>query len=83
MIIIIIKWTRQELKQMDQRTRNLMTMHDALLPRDDVDRLHESRKEGGISHPSLKSVLTHQSNGLKTTYKTLKEDLLQPPENKY
>ena len=41
-----LKWTRDELKQMDQRTRKLMTMHKALHPRDDVDRLYLSRKEG-------------------------------------
>ena len=32
---------------MDQRTRRLMTMHKALHPRDDIDRLHVSRREGG------------------------------------
>ena len=32
---------------MDQRTRKLMTMHKALHPRYDVDRLYVSRKEGG------------------------------------
>ena len=32
-----LKWSRDE--QMDQRTRKLMTMHKALHPRDDVDRL--------------------------------------------
>ena len=42
-----LTWTREELKQMDQRTRKLMTMHKALHPRDDVDRLYVSRKEGG------------------------------------
>ena len=42
-----IKWTKDELKQMDQRTRKLITMHKALHPRDDVDRLYVSRKEGG------------------------------------
>ena len=42
-----LKWTREELKQMDQRTRKLMTMHKALHPRDDVDRLYVSIKEGG------------------------------------
>ena len=42
-----LKWKRDELKQMDQRTRKLMTMHKALHPRDDVDRLYVSRKEGG------------------------------------
>ena len=42
-----LKWTRDELKQMDKRTRKLMTMHKALYPRDDVDRLYVSREEGG------------------------------------
>ena len=40
-----LKWTREELEQIDQRTRKLMTMHNALHPRDDVDRLYVSRKE--------------------------------------
>ena len=31
---------------MDQRTRKLVTMHKVLHPRDDVDRLYVSRKEG-------------------------------------
>ena len=42
-----LKCTRDELKQMEQRTKKLMTMHKALLPRDDVDRLYVSRKGGG------------------------------------
>ena len=41
-----LKWTRDELKQMDQRTRKQTTMHKALHPRDDVDKLYVSRKEG-------------------------------------
>ena len=41
------KWTREKLKQMDQRTRKLMTMHKVLAPRDDVDRLYVSRKGRG------------------------------------
>ena len=35
-----LKWTRDELKQIDQRIRKLMTMQKALHPRDDVDRLY-------------------------------------------
>ena len=42
-----LEWTRDELKQMDQRTRKLMAMHKALHPREDVDRLYVSRKERG------------------------------------
>ena len=36
---LFLKWTGEELKQIDQRTRKLMTMHKALDPRDDVNRL--------------------------------------------
>ena len=32
---------------MHQRTRKLMTMHKTLHPREDVDQLYVSRKEGG------------------------------------
>ena len=38
---------------MDQRTRKLMTMHKALHPRDDVERLYVSRKEGGRGLASI------------------------------
>ena len=48
-----LKWTREELRQMDQRARKLMTMHKALHPRDDVDRLYVPRKEGGRGHASI------------------------------
>ena len=34
---LFLKWTREELKQMDQITRRLMTMHKTLHPRNDVD----------------------------------------------
>ena len=39
--------TRDELKQINQRTKKIITMHKALHPRDDVDRLYVSRTEGG------------------------------------
>ena len=38
-----LKWSREELKQMDQRTRKLMTIHKVSHPRD----YYVSRKEGG------------------------------------
>ena len=49
----IPKWTREELRQMDQRTRKLRTMHKALHLRDDVDRLYVPRKEGGRGLASI------------------------------
>ena len=47
------KRTRYELRQIDQRTRKLMTMHKALHPRDDADRLYVPRKEGGRGLASI------------------------------
>ena len=41
-----LKWTKEELQQLGQRTKKVMMMHNALHPRDDVDRFYESRKEG-------------------------------------
>ena len=38
---------------MDQRTRKRMTIHKALHPRDDIDRLYVSRKEGGRGLASI------------------------------
>ena len=52
-----LKLTREELKQMNQRTRKLMTMHKALHPRDDVDWLYVSRKEGGRGLASIEDTV--------------------------
>jgi len=43
----ILDWTVDELKDMDRKTRKLMTINRALHPRADVDRLYVSRREGG------------------------------------
>ena len=48
-----LKLTGDDLKQMDQRTRKLMNMHKALHPRDGVDRLYVTRKEGGRGLDSI------------------------------
>ena len=50
-----LKWSREELKQMDRRTKKqqLMTRHKALHPRDDVDTLYVSRKKGGRGLTSI------------------------------
>ena len=40
-----LKWTREKLKQMDQRKRKPITMHKVLHSRDDIDSLYLSRRE--------------------------------------
>ena len=61
-----LRWTRDELKQMDQRTRKLMTMHKALHPRGDVDRLYVSRKEGGRRLASIEDSVDATTQRLYT-----------------
>ena len=62
-----LKWTRDELKQMDQRTRKLITMYKALHPRDDVDRLYVSRQKEEDDVLASTAALTHRYNDSKTT----------------
>ena len=62
-----LKWTIYEHKPIDQGTKKLMTMHKALHPRDDVDRLYVSRKDRGRGLSALKAALTHRYNDSRTT----------------
>ena len=71
-----LKRTRDEIKQMDQRTRKLMTMHKALHRRDDVDRLNVSRKEGRRGLASIEDSV----DGSRTTEKNTNEAWLQTSE---
>ena len=51
-------------------------MHKALHPRDDVDRLYVSRKEGERGLASIEANVDTS----RTTLKSTKADWLQPPE---
>ena len=69
-----LKWTRDELKQMNQRTRKLMTMHKALYPRDDVDRLYVSRRGGDRGLASIEDSVDASIQRLEDYIKNTKED---------
>ena len=75
-----LKWTRDELKEMDQRTRKLMTMHKALHPKNNVDRLYVSRKEGGRGLASIEDTVDASIQRLEDYIKNTNEDWLQPSE---
>ena len=64
-----MKWTREDLKQMDQRTRKLKSMPKALPPSDDVEKLYVSRKGGGRG-------LANIEDGVDTSIRQL-EDYIQ------
>lgn len=43
----ILKWTVEEIKELDTKTRKLLTMHKGLHPKSDVDRLYIPRMDAG------------------------------------
>ena len=71
-----LKWTKDELRQMDQRRKKLMTMHKALHPREGVDRLYVFRKEGekGLASiennvdASIQRLEDYRKTGTRTDY---------------
>ena len=70
---------RYSLSQVDQR-RKLMTMHKALHPRNDVDRLYVSRKEGGRGLTSIEDSVDVSIQRLEDSVQNTMEDSLQPSE---
>ena len=59
-----LNWMRDELQQMNHRTRKQMTMHKVLHPRDDIDRRHVSRKEGGRGLTSIEDSINASTQRL-------------------
>ena len=60
----IIKWTVDDLKVMDRKTRKLLTVHRGLHPRSDVDRLYLPRKKGGRGLKSVEDVVAEEKCSL-------------------
>ena len=48
---------REKLQQIDLRTRKLMAIHKAIHPRDDIDKLYVSRKEGRRGYASIENTV--------------------------
>ena len=76
-----LKWTKKERRQMDQRTRKLMTIHKALHSRDDIDRLYVSRKEGARGLTSIEVNLDASIRGLEDHIKMNKEGQITATNN--
>ena len=59
---------------MDQKTKKLMTMHLVLHPRDDIDRLNLSRKEGGKGLTSTKDRIDASIQRLEDNIKSAEDN---------
>ena len=69
----IIKWTKQELKGVDRRTRKMLTAAGVHHPQADVDRLYCDRHEGGRGLMSVEECVEREENAM-TTYVARSED---------
>ena len=70
----ILKWTRKKLQQINLRTIKLTTMHKALHHRDDVDKLYESRKEGGRGLTRIQASVDGSIQQLEDYIRNSKDD---------
>ena len=52
----IIEWTKQEVREMDRKSRKIITMYGGLHHRSSVERLHLPRSEGGRVLVSIEAV---------------------------
>ena len=58
----VLDWKKEELKAMDRMTRKVMTIHGALYPKSDGDRVYVSRCNGGRGLISVSNVCEDRGN---------------------
>ena len=71
-----LEWRKYEGQELDRCTRKLMTMHKAVHPKSNVDRLYISRNEGGRGLFSIEDTIETSKTGLKSYVQESKERLL-------
>ena len=60
----IIDWTKQELQNLDHKTRKMMTAYKALHPKAYVDRLYVHRKDGGRGLMSIEKTIAYEKHSI-------------------
>ncbi|XP_069971818.1 uncharacterized protein [Penaeus vannamei] len=73
----IIKWTKNELEEMDRKTRKLMTMYGAQHPKADVDRLYLKRYDGGRDLLGVEDCVQAEVNSLDKYLCASEENMLK------
>ena len=76
-----LKRTREDFEQMDQRTRKLITMHKALHPRNNVERLYGSRKDGERGITSIEDSVDESIKRLEDYIENRGEKLITATRN--
>ena len=73
----ILKWTKDELKVMDRKTRKIMTMNRMYHPQSDTDRLYIPRMEGGQGLLSIADCVETEEQNLSLYLDQSEERLLR------
>ena len=73
----IIEWTKQELKEVDRKTRKLLSIYQCFHPRDDVDRLCWKKVEGRRGLQSVEDVVEIEKCSLGHYLTETEEELLK------
>jgi len=69
-------WTKAEVEQLDRRTKKIMTMHNGLPPKSNVDRLYLPKKDGGRGLLGVEDTVHIALASLQRYVKSSKERLL-------
>ena len=73
----ILKWNTDKLKSLDRRTRKFMTMHGALHPKSDIDRVYLSKEMGGRGLISCEGCIWMEENNLGWYVRNSVEPLIE------
>ena len=73
----ILKWNTDKLKSLDRRNRKIMTIHGALHPKSDIDRVYLSREMGGRRLINCEGSVRMKKNNLGWYVRNLVEPLIE------
>ena len=73
----VLDWKKEELTAIDRMTRKVMTMHGALHPKSDVDRVYVSRCNGGRGLISAEMCARTEENNLASYVKMSTDNLVK------
>ena len=76
----LIKWTKDELRTINRKTKKTMTMHRVLHPQADVDRPYILRNNGGRGKISVEDCVEIETVNLKKYVENSNERLLKTVE---
>ena len=72
-----IRWNKEELQEIDRKSRKIMTMNKELHPRSDVARIYVPREKGRRGLISCESCVRREENNLSWYVKNSEKALLR------